>query len=309
VPILLKWLKRLAALAVACLGYGIFVENRSFQVRRVSVPVLPPGAPRIRVLHFSDTHLMAANKARLRFIESLAGLEPDLVVDTGDNLAAPDGVVPLGEALGRLLQVPGVYVFGSSDYEAPSFRNPLGYVGMPTTRVLGERPNHEAMPTAELEATLSQGGWLNLTGRRAILEIRGVKLEFRGTDDAHLALDDYHLVGGPASPNADVSIGITHAPYERVLSAMAKDKVRLVFAGHTHGGQVCVPLYGALTTNCDLNPKYAKGLSRQRFGKRSCYLHVSAGLGTSPFAPFRFACPPEVTLVTLTPKNPKKQHP
>jgi predicted MPP superfamily phosphohydrolase len=303
---LLKWLKLLAALAAAGFSYGILIENRAFTVRRVSVPILPAGAEPIRVLHFSDTHLLASNKARLRFISTLAGLEPDLVIDTGDNLAAPDGVEPLGAALGRLLQVPGVYVFGSSDYEAPTFRNPFGYVGTTTTRELGERAGHAAMPTAELEATLSQGGWLNLTGRRAILEIRGVKLEFRGTDDAHLALDDYYLVGGPASPNADVSIGVTHAPYERVLAAMAKDKVRLVFAGHTHGGQVCVPLYGALTTNCDLNPKYAKGLSRLRLAKRNFYLHVSAGLGTSPFAPFRFACPPEVSLVTLTPRIPKK---
>ena len=82
---------------------------------------------------------------------------------------------------------------------------------------------------------------------------------------------------------------------------MAADGVPLVFAGHTHGGQVCVPGWGALTTNCDLPVEEAKGLSRHRAAKGSTWLHVSAGLGSSPFAPYRFACPPEVTLLTLTP--------
>ncbi len=76
-------------------------------------------------------------------------------------------------------------------------------------------------------------------------------------------------------------------------------RVSLTLAGHTHGGQVCVPLYGALTTNCDLPHRMAKGL--HRWPGADARLHVSAGLGTSPYAPPRFACRPEATLLTLTP--------
>ena len=92
---------------------------------------------------------------------------------------------------------------------------------------------------------------------------------------------------------------MTHAPYLRVLDAMAADGADLVLAGHTHGGQLCVPGVGALVTNCDLPRKQAKGLSAHD----GSVLHVSAGLGTSPYAPVRFACRPEATLLTLTARD------
>ena len=81
---------------------------------------------------------------------------------------------------------------------------------------------------------------------------------------------------------------------------MADDGFDLLFAGHTHGGQVCVPLVGALVTNCDLDRRMAKGL--HRWPRSDAWLHVSAGLGTSPTAPVRFACPPEATVLTLIPR-------
>jgi predicted MPP superfamily phosphohydrolase len=77
----------------------------------------------------------------------------------------------------------------------------------------------------------------------------------------------------------------------------------LVFAGHTHGGQLRVPGYGALVTNCDLDARRSRGLHKHRAGGREAWLHVSAGLGTSPYAPYRFACHPEATLVTLVPRS------
>jgi predicted MPP superfamily phosphohydrolase len=80
---------------------------------------------------------------------------------------------------------------------------------------------------------------------------------------------------------------------------MVADGFDLVLAGHTHGGQLCVPLRGALVTNCDLPRRQAKGLSSWSAGGRTAALHVSAGLGTSPYAPVRFACAPEATLLTL----------
>ena len=93
---------------------------------------------------------------------------------------------------------------------------------------------------------------------------------------------------------------MTHAPYTRVLDGMAADGVPLILAGHTHGGQVAIPGRGALVTNCDLPPEKVKGLFEHTAGGRTAQVHVSAGIGMSPFAPYRFACPPEVTLLTLT---------
>jgi predicted MPP superfamily phosphohydrolase len=90
-----------------------------------------------------------------------------------------------------------------------------------------------------------------------------------------------------------------------VLDQFAGDGYEAIFAGHTHGGQVCLPIKGALVTNCDLEPARAKGLHRHPAESnpgdpRSSWMHVSAGLGTSPYAPFRVACRPEATLLTLT---------
>lgn len=290
-----------AALAgAACFGYGVLVEPRAFRVRRVRVPVLPAGAPPVRVLHVSDFHLTRSQQAKRAFLSALAGLEPDVVVNTGDNLAEPDALEPLLEDLGRLLEAPGVFVFGSNDYTAPAPTNPLKYVGGSTARA-GVHEDRVKLPTESLQAAFTDAGWADVNGHRASVEVRGLTLEFRGTDDAHHGLDDYSLVAGPSAPGADLAIGVTHAPYRRVLDAMTADGVPLILAGHTHGGQVCVPGWGALTTNCDLPPAQAKGLSVHHGPDgRTASLHVSAGIGSSPYAPYRFACPPEVTVLTLT---------
>ena len=85
-----------------------------------------------------------------------------------------------------------------------------------------------------------------------------------------------------------------------MIDAYTADGVELLLAGHTHGGQVCLPGYGPLVTNCGIDRARARGLSRYGAGGNEAWLHVSAGLGTSPYAPIRFACRPEATLLTLT---------
>lgn len=282
----------------ACLAYAGLVEVRAFTLRRVQVPVLPPGSEPVRVLHVSDLHLTPSSRARQAWVAGLAALEPDLVIDTGDNLAHPDAVPYVLQSLGRLLEVPGVYVWGSNDYVAPTFKNPLSYLRRPSEP---HRLNQAELPWPDLDAGFRRAGWTNLTHVRTTLEIRGVRIGFRGTDDGHLGRARYEEVAGPVDRDAvDVSLAVTHAPYLRLLDAMATDGLDLIVAGHTHGGQVCIPGYGALVTNCDLDTRRVKGLSQHTAGGHTSWLHVSAGLGTSPYAPLRFACRPEATLLTLT---------
>ena len=156
------------------------------------------------------------------------------------------------------------------------------------------------MPWQSLQKKLTSRGWKDLNHNKVKIKINGVSVEARGTDDAHLELDNYPLVEGAVSKSCDVSIGVTHAPYERVLAAMASDKLDFIFAGHTHGGQVRLPWLGgskSLTTNCDLENWRSRGVTRVN---NEPWLNVSAGIGMSPYAPIRFACPPEVSLITLT---------
>jgi len=304
---LLKALGGIAAVGVAGVGYAGLVERNAFTLRRFSVPVLPAGSPPLRVLHLSDLHLMPGQRRKIEWVRGLAALEPDLVIDTGDNIAHPDSIPGLLEAMEPLLDVPGVFVLGSNDYFAPVFKNPALYLTPWNRRGTGRTPR---LPTDDLVKGLVAGGWEDLTNRRAYLTVAGAELEFVGVDDAHLDYDRYAAVAGPADPTAALTIGVTHAPYLRVLDAMTADGAGLVIAGHTHGGQLALPLYGALVTNCDLDTSRAKGVSRWWPGANgapssvapdgAAWMHVSAGLGTSPYAPVRFACRPEATLLTLT---------
>lgn len=279
----------------AALGYSLW-EARQFTLRRCEIPVLPRGSGPIRVLQLSDLHLTPSQSVKHDWLRSLGDLKPDLVIDTGDNVAHPEALPYLKDALGSLLDVPGVFVMGSNDYYAPVVKNPLRYLASGSDRQI----RGAALPTDELRSLFVDSGWHDLDNHRASLRIRGQRLDFAGVDDPHIFRDRYEDVSGPVDPEASLTIGVTHAPYLRVLDAMANDGIPVVFAGHTHGGQVCVPGYGALTTNCDLPTRQAKGLSRHL----TSWLHVSAGLGCSPYAPIRLACRPEVSLVTLVARIP-----
>ena len=271
----------------------------AYKVREVTLQILPPGSPDIRVLHFSDLHLTPRRKREIADIKSFISLKPDLVISTGDFLAHRDAVPVALDALNELLNLPGLYVFGSNDYYEPSFKNPIKYIMKDDgTRKLGKE-----LPWQELDRGLSRRGWKNVNTSKVTFEIRNISIEARGTDDAHLGLDNYSVVKGDVNPNAQISIGITHAPYSRVLDSMAADNLDVIFAGHTHGGQIRIPWIKeskALTTNCDLPLWRSRGVTKI---KNEPWLNVSAGMGTSPFARVRFACPPEVSLVILSSQN------
>jgi len=268
----------------------------AYKVRNAILPLLPKGSRDIKVLHFSDLHLTPNKKREIADIKSFAQLKPDLVISTGDFLAHKDSVKTVVAALDELLDLPGLFVFGSNDYYTPQFKNPLSYLRKDN----GERKLGNKLPWQSLQKQLVKRGWQDLNHNKIKLKVNGVVIEARGTDDAHLELDDYRKVEGKVSKAADLAIGVTHAPYERIIAAMAQDKLDLIFAGHTHGGQIRLPWFGgskSLTTNCDLENWRSRGVTKVN---DEPWLNVSAGMGMSPFAPIRFACPPEVSLIILT---------
>ena len=296
----MEYLAALVGLGLVAAIWGIAIERHLFVIRRETVALLPAGAPEIKVLHIGDIHLAPWQKRKQRWVHALGQLKPDLVINTGDNLGHSQAIGPVLTALAPLTERPGVFVNGSNDYYAPVLRNPLGYLAKPS-----ERSNGQKLDTARLLNGFQSAGWLNLNNRGGQLSIRGVQLGFIGVDDAHDDLDDVGSLPGQAAAlkNCDVILGVSHAPYMRVLESMANAGAAMLFAGHTHGGQVCVPGIGALVTNCDLPARNAKGLSAWKFGDQNLILNVVAGLGHSIFAPVRFACRPEVRLITLVAKG------
>jgi uncharacterized protein len=287
------------ASATAGLAYASLYERNHWTLRRFDVPVLPPGAAPLRVLHLSDLHMTAAQRSKQEWVAGLAALEPDLVVDTGDNLAGMDAVPGTLRALDPLLDLPGAFVLSSNDYYAPRPKNPLKYFKRTHKRVHGD-----PLPWRDLRDGLTRRGWLDLTNRAGELVVGGHRIVLAGVDDPHLELDRYNRVAGPADASADLRIGLVHAPEPRVLDRFAADGYDLLLCGHTHGGQLRVPFYGALVTNCGIDRDRVRWLHRwaqpSATAPNGTWLHISAGLGTSPYAPVRFACPPEATLLTLT---------
>jgi len=260
--------------------------------------IASPTGKGLRILHVSDLHFAPGQTAKTKFLRELADLKPDLVINTGDNLGHKDSINPALLALEPLRQFPGVFVNGSNDYRAPKPRNPLRYfIGPSSNSTSGVR-----LDTERFETELIGSGWLNLNNKAGQLKINGTRLGFLGLNDPHEGLDD--LAGlaeqSKSLKDVDITIGVSHAPYLRVIDALLGEQVQLMFAGHTHGGQVCLPRQKALVTNCDLPTKYASGLSAWSDENHQAMLHVSAGIGCSIYAPLRLFCPPSATLITLS---------
>ncbi|MGM7668469.1 metallophosphoesterase [Microbacterium sp. A93] len=290
------------AVGAACAVWGIGIERYLFTVREASVAALAPGARPLQVLHVSDAHMAPWQRRKQDWLSSLAELEPDLVINTGDNLGHRDGLQGIRNAFDAFAGVPGVFVHGSNDVQGPSPRNPLRYFSGPSKR----HRDPEMLDTAALDAYFTDElGWAGLNNAAARIEVAGSPVDLFGVDDAHRDWDDLDSVPATiaslgARDGATPLLGVTHAPYQRVLNTFTDNGAQAIFGGHTHGGQVCLPGFGTLVANCDIPLKQAKGLSTWTHGGRSIPLNVSAGCGHSIYAPVRFACRPEATLLTLT---------
>jgi len=237
----------------------------------------------------------------MRFLRSLGSKEIDLVVNTGDNLGHKNAIKPLLDALGPLLSKPGVFVHGSNDYYAPVLKNPFGYLFGPSDKPHDLELETGALASGTLDtealtAGFESAGWHNLNNRSGELVVNGNQIRFIGIDDFHIGRSDL----GTVVESNQFTIALTHAPYMKVIETFTRVGASVIFAGHTHGGQVRIPFVGALTTNSDLPNKFARGVSGWEFGDKGSILSVVAGLGNSIFAPVRFFCRPEVRLITLT---------
>jgi predicted MPP superfamily phosphohydrolase len=292
-----------AVAGAAAIGYAAVIERNWFVLRRFDVPVLPPDAEPIRVLHISDAHLTPGRHRLMSWLRSLDDLDPDLVVNTGDSIAHPESVQCFLGSLGPLLDRPGAFVLGSNDLYAPVPLNPLRYLWRTSSD--WHKRKRPDLPWTELRDGMVSAGWLDLNNQRGQLKAGGLNIAFAGVHDSHISRDRYEQVAGPADPAADLRVGVMHSPEPRVLDRFAADGYELLLAGHTHGGQLCLPWHGALVTNCGLDAERVRGLHMHppEGADARAWLHVSAGLGTSPWAPARFACRPEASLLTLVPRD------
>lgn len=285
----------LALSSAAALAYAVGIERRWYALRHETLPVLRrPG--RVRVLFFADLHYVPGQQHRLDFVRRVTREhQPDLVVSGGDNLESPDAIDPVVALHHDVLAAsgaPGLAVLGAHDRYGPRPSNPAKYLRRPS-----DGPGGTDLDTDRLVRGFTDGGWQVLTNDTTVVSTAGGDIEVVGVDDPHIDRDDLSVVsGGGAVDDPLLRLGLVHAPYLRVLGAYDRAGFDLALAGHTHGGQLAVPGWGALVSNSDLPPAQAKGTSWIGADLR---LHVSAGLGHSIYFPFRFACRPEVTVLDL----------
>ena len=278
-----------AAAGGALLAVG-GVQAHRYHLRRHRLPVLPPGSPTLRILQVSDTHLRLANVRLAAFLSSLAAEPFDLVLATGDLLGEPKAVERCARLLGGLQGSLGrYYVLGSSDYYAPRMKNYFDYF------TKKRRPPTKPNRTGDFLRMLAAEGYEGLTNRTIHLDLKGVRTQITGMDDPYLHRDDRNLL--VRSPDAGFALCVVHDPAPYLEAAAAGFDLQV--SGHTHGGQVRLPFVGAVVTNSDLPPALARGAS----WVERMLLFVTPGLGTGKFAPIRFLCPPEASVLELVPRG------
>ena len=252
----------LLAFGSCCFGYALFIEADWIEVTHVTVqtPKWPVGRV-LRVAHLSDLHVDRQSRALSRLVEELREEKVDLIVFTGDSLNRAES--------------------------APLFRSILG--GLPSR--LGRvavRGNHDVY----------RWGKVDLFGGGIATEL---------LSDAPLLLDDgmVAVCGAPFAATEGVDHCLSTAPpgafvlfayHSPDLIESLPGEVDLYLAGHTHGGQVAMPLYGALVTMSNFDKKYEAG--QYHVGKTTLY--VNRGIGFEPHMPrVRFFARPELTIIEV----------
>jgi uncharacterized protein len=268
-----KWLKRAAIGSLVLGGAGIypFLEAKWCRLRRVSVslPNLPKPFEGTTVAFLSDVHHGPfVPRAYVRsIVEMTNALKPDLVLLGGDYCHhGPQYIAPVHEDLGKLEARIGRFaVLGNHDHWD------------------GYKESVEALEAAKIPLLRNAGVWVEKGLAR--LRIGGVADLWCDKPDVARALGD--------ATDRDASIVLSHNP--DVAETLRDPRVGLMLSGHTHGGQVVIPFYGAPCVPSSYGQKYLHGLVRGP----SCDVFVSRGVGTiSP--PVRLFCRPEVVLLTLT---------
>ncbi len=261
----------LALLGLACMAYGRFVEPWRLEVTRVVLtsPKLREATRPIRIVHLSDLHCDPSTRLEERLPDLVAAEKPDLIAFTGDCVNSPAGLPIFRRCLSRIAAV------------APTF----AVEGNWDSRIW---PGLERFPGT---------GARELAGDAARLDIAGTTLWVAG-----VPVDGEHLAGRAleAVPRDAFAIFLYHIPDDR-LPAVFDRPVDLFLAGHTHGGQVALPLFGALVTLAPQGKTYEAGLYRVR----DTWLYVNRGIGMEggPAPRVRFCARPELTVIDLVPEG------
>ena len=254
----------LASIGVLCMGYAHWIEPYWLEVTRVNLssPKLAGATRPIRLAHISDLHCDPVERVENQLIATLKLEKPDLIVFTGDTMNRADSLPVLKQTLTQLAAI------------APTF---------------SVKGNWDVWyyPTLDL---FGGTGVKELNNEAVKFDVAGTNLWLVGAPIAALPKFDQAFANVP--PDA-YKVMLYHFPDE--LAEAQKRRVDLYCAGHTHGGQIALPFYGALITFSKFDKKYESGL----FHEGETWMYVNRGIGCEGTPHFRFFARPEVTMIEL----------
>jgi predicted MPP superfamily phosphohydrolase len=261
----------LASMPFAVSAYGAVAARYRRVVERVVVPVsgLPPQLDGLTIAQLSDIHsgLFMSESQMKDYVEIANALKPDLVALTGDFVATSNSQVPAFiRAISKLEAKHGVY----------------GCLG-----------NHDMFTDSEeaLARGFRDAGFKLLRNENELIEIEGAKLNIIGVDYIGRTDPPLSEVLRPI-PLEGTTILLLHSP--KLFPDAAKAGIHLTLSGHTHGGQIVLPIGDFILTIVRFDTMFIAGL----FKIDNSHLYVNRGLGTTG-PPIRINAPPEITHITL----------
>jgi predicted MPP superfamily phosphohydrolase len=263
-----NWYSIHAVLRVGLKLTGLYRRGRRNAERlrvahhEVRAAALPPAFDGFTLLHLSDLHVDMNERAMSRLIELVAGLSYDLCALTGDYR-------------GR--------TFGSYAATLDGMARVRAHLAGPVYGVLG---NHDSI---EMVPALEEMGIRMLLNEAETIVRGGERIHLAGIDDAHYFRVDNIEKAAAAIPDGAFSILLSHTP--EIYRQAAHADFDLLLAGHTHGGQICLP--GSIPITLDSVLPRRLGAGAWRYHDMIGYTSVGAG---SCIVPVRFNCPPEITL-------------
>ncbi len=321
-----------AALIAAFLAYIYRFEPFNFGLTDISINIGTGQAKKkeeklLTILHLSDFHLRKTFKGKrlFDFIQTLKSQKYDLILITGDmveNMSNTDYLVqmlsPLKARYGKfaVLGVHDHYHKAFHEFAKNMFKRKRSYDSINDTRELNRK-----LKTIEIDVLSNESRILKIPGKDiGDIEIIGLdepvikKLDLNKAFSAIDPLKEGDIVDGSSyreisselfnmdgtcthrlNQKGRLRLALLHTPDSHVLATLHKKDVDIVFAGHTHGGQVRLPLIGAIISGCRIKTRFASGL----FYLQKMVLYISRGLGEGKYSQFRCYCPPEASIITI----------
>lgn len=269
--------------------YSMLIEPRWFRLYKKHVRLKPAPLPEIDILHLSDLHLYKGRGEALPFLRKIARQEYDFIFVTGDLIENNSGIPLAAEALKPFRARYGKFaVLGNHDYYHTRFEDVFRKTGG-----LPVNPESKLNDIPRLIDEMANIGVEVLRNERRDVPLGDNGVTIAGVDDPYVARDDIRATFDGFSKTGPLFV-LVHSPEKH--PEIAPLNPDMVFSGHTHGGQVCLPFIGPITTRSKAPRRYAKGLLREN----GTVFYTSRGVGTGRLTRPRFWCPPEATLFRVS---------